>query len=279
MKRFAIVGFNEKTGIKNFLSIINELKKKMLFDFDLFLYKRSEFELYDTLNMPVDFSLYNGAIAIGGDGTFLYCSRVFAGTGIPIFGVNMGNIGFNMRIEPKDFEIYLDMFLKDECTFEQLDALDVEIDGQNKTYTVINEGVISHGGISRILDLKVSSCGYQIYDFSGDGMIVSTATGSTAYNLSAGGPILHPSLHAISLVPICPHTLTIRPYIIPIEQEVSVKFGSSSVPIQLTLDGQKTIQLNKCKQISFTKSHKSITIVKTKKIFSEILKEKLGWSV
>ena len=279
MKRFAIVGFKEKPGINNFLSIINELKKKMNFDFDLFLYNRLEFELYDVLNVPVDFSAYSGAIAIGGDGTFLYCSRVFAGTGIPVFGVNMGNIGFNMRIEPHDFEFYLDQFLNDNCTYEQLDALDVEIDGQDKIYTVVNEGVISHAGISRILDLKVSSCGHLIYDFSGDGMIVSTATGSTAYNLSAGGPILHPSLHAISLAPICPHTLTIRPYIIPIEKDVSINFGSSFVPIQVTLDGQKTIQLNQCRQISFTKSQKSITIVKTKKIFSEILKEKLGWSV
>ena len=191
----------------------------------------------------------------------------------------MGNIGFNMRIEPNDFEMYLDNFLRNKCTYEQLDALDVKIEGQDKVYTVINEGVISHGGISRILDLKVSSCGHLIYDFSGDGMIVSTATGSTAYNLSAGGPILHPSLHAISLAPICPHTLTIRPYIIPIEKNVSINFGNSSVPVQVTLDGQKTIQLNKGREITFTKSQKSITIVKTKKIFSEILKEKLGWSV
>lgn len=279
MKRLAIVGFNEKSGINNFLVIINELKKKMAFEFDLFLYKRSEFELYDVLNAPINFSAYDGAIAIGGDGTFLYCSRIFAGTGIPVFGVNMGNIGFNMRIEPKDFEFYLDQFLKNECSYEQLDALDVEIDGQNKIYTVLNEGVVSHGGISRILNLKVSSCGHLIYDFCGDGMIVSTATGSTAYNLSAGGPILHPSLHAISLAPICPHTLTIRPYIIPIERDVSITFGNSSVPAQITLDGQKTIQLSKCKEISFTKSNKSIIIVKTKKIFSEILKEKLGWSV
>ena len=279
MKRLAIVGLNEKAGIKNFLSILNELKTKMNFDFDLFLYNRAEFELYDILNHPVDFSAYHGAIAIGGDGTFLYCSRVFAGTDIPIFGVNLGNIGFNMRIEPNEFEIYLDNFLKNNCSYEQLDALDVKIDGQDKIYTVINEGVISHGGISRILDLKVSSCGHLIYNFSGDGMIVSTATGSTAYNLSAGGPILHPSLHAISLAPICPHTLTIRPYIIPIEKNVSINFGNSSVPVQVTLDGQKTIQLNKGREITFTKSQKSITIVKTKKIFSEILKEKLGWSV
>jgi NAD+ kinase len=81
------------------------------------------------------------------------------------------------------------------------------------------------------------------------------------------------------LAPICPHTLTIRPYIIPIEKNVSINFGNSSVPVQVTLDGQKTIQLNKGREITFTKSQKSITIVKTKKIFSEILKEKLGWSV
>lgn len=278
MKKLAVVGFKEKRNVLSFVQQLENLKQRYPFNFDLFLYEKRDFELYDILGEEVNIKKYDAAISIGGDGTFLYTARIFAGSHQPIFGVNIGRIGFNAKIEIKDFEFYLKSWLEETLEYEYVDLLDVKIDQHEKIFTVVNEGVISHNGISRIIHLKVSSQGHLIYDFRGDGVIVSTSTGSTAYNLSAGGPILHPSVKAISLSPICAHTLAIRPYIIPIEEGVTIEIAASSVSPQLTLDGQKTILLTHGEKIIFKKSKKNIKIVKTKKIFSEILKEKLGWN-
>ncbi|MCK4796861.1 MAG: NAD(+)/NADH kinase, partial [Spirochaetes bacterium] len=146
-------------------------------------------------------------------------------------------------------------------------------------YVVLNEGVISHSGISRMIRLKVDLEGHSLCDFRGDGLIISSPTGSTAYNLSAGGPILHPSVDAFVVCPICPHTLAIRPYIIPFDEVINIKVEESSSQPQITLDGQKIILLEIGQKIIFKKSKKKVKIVIGSKNFSEILKLKLGWVV
>lgn len=278
MKKLAVVGFDEKTKVFDFINDLKQLRKTLDFDFESFLYSKGDFNLYDKLLNDVSVKSFDAVVSIGGDGTFLYTSRVFAGTEIPIFGVNLSSFGFNTRIEIGEFKRYLDAFIKGESIYEYRDILDVKIEHTNSIYNVINEGVISHTGISRMIRLKVSLREHPVYDFNGDGVIISTSIGSTAYNLSAGGPILHPSVKAIAVSPICAHTLAIRPYIVPIDEIINISILESSAQPQLTLDGQKTIILNPGEKIIFKKSDKRLKIVKSDKNFSEILKEKLGWN-
>ncbi|HOV15680.1 MAG TPA: NAD(+)/NADH kinase [Spirochaetota bacterium] len=278
MRKIAVVGLSKKIGIFEFIKNIKKYETQYNFETEEFIYSNKEFNLYDVLS-PVNFNPndYFAAISVGGDGTFLYTSRVFAGTEIPVLGVNIGQLGFNTNIELKDFDYYFENFLNNKVEFDYKSMLDVQIEGDDKIYNVLNEGVISHTGISRMIRLKVDLEGHCIYDFRGDGLIISSPTGSTAYNLSAGGPILHPDVDAFSLCPICPHTLAIRPFIIPFCEKLIISILESSTQPQITLDGQKIILLDIGQKIVFKKSTKKTKTIKSDKNFYEILKLKLGW--
>lgn len=279
MKKIALIGFDEKKAIHNFIDNLKKLEKKLNFSCDYFIYSKKDFNLYDKLYNNTSVDDYDAAVSIGGDGTFLYTSRLFAGKDIPVFGVNLSYLGFNTRIEIDEIEKYLELFINGDALYEYRDLLEVSVGNSTEKYTVVNDGVISHTGISRMIRLKVSLSSDPVYDFFGDGVIISSSIGSTAYNLSAGGPILHPSVNAIALSPICAHTLAIRPYIIPIDEVINIEILQSSAQPQITLDGQKTILLNPGEKVIFKKSDKKLKIIKTDKTFSSILKEKLGWNI
>lgn len=279
MKKIIVIGFEEKTAIFSFIKEIKKLCEHINIQADFHIYDKKDLSYYDTLQKKAKLDDYVAAISVGGDGTFIYTSRIFAGTNIPILGVNLSTLGFNTRIEPKDFGFYLKQLLNDELEYEQRDMLEVYIPKTKDTFLVVNDGVVSHTGISRMIRLKVSLDEKPVYNFYGDGIIFSTATGSTAYNLSAGGPILHPSVNAMVISPICPHVLAIRPYILPLGEKLVVEVLESSAQAQITLDGQKTIMLEPGDIIHFTHSKKKNTIIKTNTSFTGILKEKLGWHI
>lgn len=278
MKKIAVIGL-EKNNVWDFYKKISHLKKKYDIDFVPFIYTQNDRKYYDTLqdekSDPRDFFC---AISVGGDGTFLYTSRVFAGTDIPIFGVNKGHLGFNTNIEEAEFEPYFKDFLEGKSEFDYKFLMDVSIEGEKVKYLVLNEGVISYSGISRTIKLRVEIKNNKIINnYRGDGLIISTPTGSTGYNLSSQGPILHPSVNAFVLCPICPLTLAIRPYILPSDEIIYIHIEESSSQPQMTLDGQKIIMLKKGQKIIFKKSEKNVKIIKGSKTFSEILEKKLHW--
>lgn len=281
MKKIAVVGLDKRDNIDDFLESLENLEKKYRISFEKFIYTDNDFDLYNILNKKHTLlkDEFCAAVSIGGDGTFLYTSRVFAGTDIPIFGVNIGQLGFNTNIEVSDFESYLKSFLEGKICFDYKSLLEATVEGEKGSYEVLNEGVVSHTGISRMIRLKVDLEGHSVCDFKGDGLIVSSPTGSTAYNLSAGGPILHPSVDSFVITPICPHTLAIRPYIVPFSETITIKIEESKAQPQITLDGQKIILLDINQKIIFKKSNKSVKVVRGSKNFSEILKMKLGWMV
>lgn len=279
MRKIAVVGL-EKNSVWDFFHILESYKKKYEIDFIPFIYSNKEHNLYDSLeDKGYDPSDFEAVVSVGGDGTFLYSSRIFAGTDVAVFGVNKGHLGFNTNIEEKEFEKYFNRYMEDKVEFIYKNLLDVSIEGDPNLYLVINEVVISFAGISRTIRLKVFVGDNPICDFRGDGLIVSSPTGSTAYNLSAGGPILHPSVNAFVVTPICPLTLAIRPYIIPFDEIINIKVEKPSSQAQVTLDGQKIITLDIGQNIIIKKSSKRVKIVKGSKNFSEILKTKLGWMV
>ncbi|MCG8572379.1 MAG: NAD(+)/NADH kinase [Spirochaetes bacterium] len=279
MKKIAVVGLDIKKQIHDFIQYLSNYQAKNPLHIDSYIYSDKSFNLYDTLfqkgHPPED---YDAVISVGGDGTFLYTSRIFAGTEVPIFGVNLGRLGFNTTIEIKDFGHYFERFLKGTIEYDYKSLLDITIDGNETVYPVLNEGVISHTGISRMIRLRVDLGGHFICDFRGDGLIISSPTGSTAYNLSAGGPILHPSIDAFAVTPICPHSLAIRPYIVPASDTIRIRIEESQAQPQITLDGQKVVLLELGQDVKITRSKKQIKVVKSRLSFSEILKQKLGWN-
>lgn len=278
MKRIAVIGL-KKNSVWEFYEKIKCCQEKYDVVFVPFIYEHNDRQYYDTLlnneNRPDEFFC---AISVGGDGTFLYTSRVFAGTDIPVFGVNKGHLGFNTNLEEDEFELFFKRFLEGDVEYEYKFLMDVLIEGKEGVYSALNDGVISYSGISRTIKLKVEIENNVIFkNFRGDGLIVSTPTGSTAYNLSSQGPILHPDVKAFVICPICPLTLAIRPFIVPSDDSIYVTVEESASDAQLTLDGQKILLLKSKDRIIFRKSKKSVKIVKGSKSFAEILEKKLHW--
>lgn len=183
-------------------------------------------------------------ITMGGDGTLIGVSRNIKKNSPPIFGVNMGNLGFITEFSKIEFFDQLEETLKGNYKLTTLSLYQVEVFKRNKcTFkgTFLNDLVVNNNQISRMLTLSVESEGEHIYNLSGDGLIISSPIGSTAYSLAAGGPIINPKVNAITLTPICAHSLTHRPLVIQDSSSVVIKASKPDEMIKLTLDGQQAL--------------------------------------
>jgi NAD+ kinase len=232
---------------------------------------------------PPRTGLHDLAISLGGDGTVLYCARLLAGTNIPVLPVNLGNFGFITEIpkeEWKDaFEKYVSGVLR--VGLRVLLSIRVLRAGQEVFCSpALNDMVISSGGAAKLVRLQAFVSGFPIVRYRADGVIVSTPTGSTAYSAAAGGPMLHPEMEAMQVVPICPFSLSHRPLVIPASEEVSflVEEGQRA-QILLTADGQDIFPLREGDMIYASAADTRIGIVRSDmRSFYTVLKEKLGWS-
>ena len=185
-------------------------------------------------------------IVLGGDGTLLSVARQVWNRNIPILGVNLGGLGFLTEITLDELYPVLEKVLQDDFTINEREVLNAGVIRSGKRiaeFIVLNDAVINKGALARIIDLETTINDEYLSTFRSDGLIISTPTGSTAYNLSAGGPIVYPSLHTIIITPICPHTLTIRPIIIPDDVKIRALLKSSNEEVTLTLDGQQGFSL------------------------------------
>lgn len=224
------------------------------------------------------------AVVVGGDGTFLGAARFYAPLGIPLFGINIGRLGFLSQLKVEDIEKDIkDLF---DGKFKIEERLMIKAFNVSKElkfdYNALNDIVIKGGSISRTAQLFLYIDGKHVCDYIADGLIISTPTGSTAYTLSAGGPVVVPELNAIVIVPICPHALTSRPIVIPADEEIMVRIKSDSDLIYLTADGQENIKLKSSESIYVKQSKykaKIILLEKENNGFYRILREKLHWGV
>lgn len=221
-------------------------------------------------------------IVIGGDGTFLHAARVMAPFGIPILGVNMGRLGFLVDVSPTEIHPRLEEYLMGESITEQRFLLETQLDGHSEftePMLAFNDVVLHKWELARMIEFEASINGRPVNSYRADGLVVATPTGSTAYSLSAGGPIVHPSMHAITLVPICPHTLNNRPLVVGADSQITLSVDAKdAASSMITLDGQIRIRLEEATTVNVHCYPKPITIVHPKNYdYFHILRAKLRW--
>jgi NAD+ kinase len=220
-------------------------------------------------------------LVLGGDGTLLSVARFLEDRSTPIVGVNLGGLGFLTEITIESCHREIRNILDGKYEIEKRMRLQVAIrrgDSVIFRQTVLNDAVINKGALARIVDLKTSIDGRYLTHYRADGLIVATPTGSTAYNLSAGGPIIHPTSRVFVMTPICSFTLTNRPIILPAEVTVQVELGESLEDVTLTCDGQVGCELAPSDQIIISAAPNPLLLIKTPTIdYYEILRTKLKW--
>jgi len=220
-------------------------------------------------------------IVLGGDGTMLNVARLVCERGIPILGVNLGGLGFITEIQREELYDALEKTLSGEFSIEERMMLTAHIHRHGERiaeYTVLNDIVVNKGALARIIDLETCINKTYVTTFKADGLIVSTPTGSTAYSLSAGGPVLYPTLDCMALTPICPHTLTNRPTVLPDDALIEIMLKSVSEDVFLTLDGQVGFSLRKDDVVEVKRSpFKTRLIIPFERDYFQILRTKLKW--
>ena len=220
-------------------------------------------------------------VVFGGDGTMLRVARAVCGYNIPILGINIGGLGYLTEVNLNEMINALGMIIQGNFRTEKRMMLDVVVDRHDETVgegTVLNEVVINRANLSRIVELETAINDRHLATFKADGLIIATPTGSTAYSLSAGGPIIFPEQNAMILNPICAHTLTNRPVILPEDVRVKVILWTKEQGATLTLDGQVSFTLKSGDTIRVQKSRYVTTLVASPhRDYLEILRTKLGW--
>jgi len=220
-------------------------------------------------------------LVLGGDGTLLSVARLVGDRKVPILGVNLGGLGFLTEITLEELYRVLERVIQGDFTKDERVVLSASVIRNGKgvaQFTVLNDAVINKGALARIIDMETTINGEYVTTFKSDGLIISTPTGSTAYNLSAGGPIVYPSLHCIILTPICPHTLTNRPIVVPDDVTIRAILKTRQQEVILTLDGQQGFPLEVDDVVEVKKASVGIILIKSPyRHYFEVLREKLKW--
>ena len=220
-------------------------------------------------------------IVLGGDGTLLAAARAVHGHNLPILAVNLGGLGFLTSVTLDELYPVLESVLAGKHRTSERMMLDAEIIHFSKPaekQCALNDAVANKAALARMLDFDVAVDGTHVGRYRADGLIVATPTGSTAYSLAAGGPIIHPTLDAFVITPICPHMLTNRPLVIPDTSRVELDFAEGDEPAFSTLDGQIGFQLEPKDRVVITKSKAKVQFVSPPRLtYYEILRSKLRW--
>lgn len=221
-------------------------------------------------------------LSLGGDGTLLRGARLVAPYGVPVLGVNLGHLGFLTAVGPAEMEHALDHLCRGEVVLDErmvLRARAETADGSLRgAYLALNDAVIHRGGVARMIQMVVHAHGEEVGSYSADGIILATPTGSTAYSLSAGGPIVSPAVDCIIATPICPHTLAVRPLILSAAETVTVEVLSPAEELILTIDGQEGAMLVPGDRLTITRAELPLRLIRMPgQTFFSTLRRKLRW--
>lgn len=223
---------------------------------------------------------YDLVIVLGGDGTLLSVARSVA-PGVPILGVNLGRLGFLTELSGEELYPSLVRVLRGDCWIDERSLFDVEVrgaDGSRASFRAFNDAVVAKSALSHIIELKLKVDRRVVARYRSDGLIISTPSGSTAYNLSAGGPILSPELAVAVLTPLCPHTMSLRPIVVPDSRAIEVTLETEGEEVHLTVDGQEGSRLHHLDTVRVKRSKTSARLVRiARRTFYDNLRAKLGW--
>jgi NAD+ kinase len=220
-------------------------------------------------------------VVLGGDGTMLAAARAVAKAGIPILGVNLGSLGFMTEIRQEELEAMLDAHAQKKGAMDVRAMVHCQLERGAKcveTYEALNDIVVNKAALARIVDFDVYVNQQFVSNYKADGIIIATPTGSTAYSLAAGGPILAPSVDAFVITPVSPHALTNRPLVVPDRSEIVIEVKQTQEEAYLTVDGQTGVPLRKGDRISCRKSEHTIKLLHlAQRGFFDVLRAKLKW--
>jgi len=232
---------------------------------------------------PHDLQGVDLAVSLGGDGTLLACARMLADRNVPILAVNMGDFGFITEVSKNELADAWQGYMEGTLGESERLMLAVEVrrgEAPARSFLGLNEAVVGIKGISRMLRLKIFMSDTYMGGYRADGVIVATPTGSTAYSMAAGGPILHPEMDAFILTPICPFTLSNRPTVVPATEILRVEVEEpQKVEAVLTIDGQESYPLQPRDCILIRRApHKARIVHTDRRSFYEVLRKKLNWA-
>lgn len=281
MKKIERVGFVIKPHAPDVDKILAELiqhleKKKMKY----FLENEAAQKLKKGKGIPREElpSKVDLIIVLGGDGTLLSIAHLAALKNIPVLGVNMGSLGFLTEVPLNEMYITLDAFLSgDEKIISPRRML--EANHKNKTYTCLNDVVIHKGALARMIQCLIWIDEKEIATLRSDGLIISTPTGSTAYSLAAGGPIIQPYIPAVILAPICPHTLSFRPMVLSSDSRIKIQLLTPGEEVFLTLDGQRGAAMVQNDVVEIKSCDFALHLISSpRRNYFDLVQEKLGWA-
>ncbi len=222
----------------------------------------------------------DGIITLGGDGTILSIAPQAAAAGVPVLGINVGRVGFLTSVEQKRMYPFLEAWLKGRLVIDERMMLEVVAPRIKAPQLALNDAVIRIGATSRVTTVFASIEKEDVGCFVGDGVIVATPTGSTAYSLSAQGPVLHPGVEALMLTPICAHSFTQRPVVFPAHQTLDLQLRDirERTEVQLCLDGQRVFSLKSGDCVSVRRANATLQLISDPSVsYFEVLREKLSW--
>ena len=220
-------------------------------------------------------------LVLGGDGTMIATARMIGDTEVPVLGVNYGGLGYLAEFRIEELYTALESILAGDYRVDKRVMLDVELVRGDEYLTrnrVLNDVVINKSALARIIEIEAYLNKQFVNSFRADGLIVSTPTGSTAYNLSAGGPVIFPSMNAVVITPICPFTLSNRPIVVPDESLIELRLKTANEEVVLTLDGQVGLALKPEDRVVIHKSRTTFNLVQpANRNYFEVLRDKLRW--
>ena len=235
---------------------------------------------------PFDATALDLLITLGGDGTLLRGARMVAPHHTPVLGINLGYLGFLTSIQPQAIQSGLADLFDGNYWLDERFTLDARVVGKDgaagPSYLALNDAVLHKGGFARVIRLAVyvGPEQQQVAAYTADGIIIATPTGSTAYSLSASGPVVHPAVECILATPICPHTLVLRPLVLPATVEITVEVLSSSEELMLTVDGQDGVGLHPKDRLVIARGQATVPLVRfASQNFFETLRRKLHWGI
>jgi len=220
-------------------------------------------------------------VVLGGDGTLIQAARILKGRAVPLLGINLGSLGFMTEFPKEAAKEAVGLLLAGEATIDSRMKLSCKLTREGKIIVedeVLNDVVITKSALARIADHETWLADEFVALFKADGIIFATPTGSTAYSLSAGGPIVHPSIDCVIVTPISPHSLTQRPIVVPAERRLRVVLKSETADVYLTLDGKTGHELRAGDRIEVSKSPNRVMLVRNAKLgYFGVLRQKLRW--